>query len=77
MRIEAERVVNVYHALLLLKKNIETSSKELNYAYRITKEQLPAISSEIEKQEQALNTTMRLLREENDKFMRERDGLKK
>lgn len=77
VRIEAERVVNVYHALLLLKKNIETSSKELNYAYRITKEQLPAISSEIEKQEQALNTTMRLLREENDKFMRERDGLKK
>lgn len=76
VRTEADRVMRLYHALLLLKQDIETGCKELNYAYRITKERLPAVSCEIKKMEQSLGTTIRLLHEENEKYARERDSLK-
>lgn len=77
VRSEADRVIKVYHALLLLMQNIETGCKELNYAYRITKELLPAVSCEIEKVKQSLGTTTRLLHEESEKYTRERDALNK
>lgn len=77
VRSEADRVINVYHALLLLKQNIETGCKELNYAYRITKEQFPAVSCEIEKVKLSLGTTTRLLHEESEKYTRERDAFNK
>ena len=74
-RLDADRVVKLYHSLLGLKKNIEECGKQLNYSYRTAKEQLPSIAIEIEKSNAALNDTIRLISEENGKFNKERDGL--
>ena len=74
-RLDADRVVKIYHSLLGLKKNIEDCGKQLNYSYRVAKEQLPSIAIEIEKSNEALNDTIRLISEESGKFNKERDGL--
>ncbi|MCQ2286941.1 MAG: ATP-binding protein [Bacteroidales bacterium] len=74
-RVDGERVVKTYRALLQLRRDLETGCKELNYAYRITCEQLPSVANEIEKADESLNTTLRLLNEENGKYNRERDFL--
>ncbi len=74
-RLDADRVVKIYHSLLGLKKNIEDCGKQLNYSYRVAKEQLPSIVIEIEKSNEALNDTIRLISEESEKFNKERDGL--
>ena len=74
-RFDADRVVKIYHSLLGLKKNIEDCGKQLNYSYRVAKEQLPSIAIEIEKSNEALNETIRLISEESGKFHKERDGL--
>ena len=74
-RLDADRVVKIYHSILGLKKNIEDCGKQLNYSYRVAKEQLPSIAIEIEKSNEALNDTIRLISEESEKFNKERDGL--
>ncbi len=74
-RIDAERVVTLYRVLLQLKKNIDDCGRQLNYAYRTTKEQLPSLAIEIEKANAALNDTIRLIGEETGKYNRERDSL--
>ena len=74
-RLDADRVVKTYHSLLGFKKNIEECGKQLNYSYRMEKEQLPSIAIEIEKSSAALNDTIRLIGEESGKFNKERDGL--
>ena len=74
-RLDADRVVKIYRSLLGLKKNIEDCGKQLNYSYRVAKEQLPSIAIEIEKSNEALNDTIRLISEESGKFNKERDGL--
>lgn len=76
-RIDAERVVTLYRVLLQLKKNIDDCGRQLNYAYRTTKEQLPSLAIEIEKANAALNDTVRLISEETSKYNRERDCLNK
>lgn len=74
-RIDAERVVTLYRTLLQLKKNIDDCGRQLNYAYRTAKEQLPSLAIEIEKANASLNDTIRLIGEETGKYNRERDGL--
>lgn len=74
-KLDADRVVKLYHSLLGLKKNIEECGKQLNYSYRVAKEQLPSIAVEIEKSSAALNDTIRLIGEESGKFNKERDEL--
>ena len=76
-RIDAERVVTLYRTLLQLKKNIDDCGRQLNYAYRTAKEQLPSLAIEIEKSNVALNGTIRLIGEETGKYNRERDSLNK
>jgi len=75
-RLDADKVVNIYHALLQLKRSIETSCRELNYTYRMTQEQLPAVASEIAKFRDSVASLNRLLGEEGEKFGKDRDSLK-
>lgn len=74
-RLDADKVVKYYRALLQLQRELKNGCAELNFAYRNTCEQLPIVASDIEKVGEALNSTNRLLGEENEKYNKERDAL--
>ncbi len=76
-RLDADKVVNIYHTLLQLQHSIECNCRELNYTYRVTKEQLPAVAGEISKFRDAVESSGRLLSEENERFNKDRDSLKR
>jgi hypothetical protein len=76
-RLDADKVVNIYHTLLQLEHGIESNCRELNYTYRATKEQLPAVAGEISKFRDAVESLGRSLSEESERFNKDRDSLKR
>ncbi len=76
-RLDADKVVNIYHTLLQLEHGIESNCRELNYTYRATREQLPAVATEIAKFRDAVESLGRLLSEESERFNKDRDALKR
>lgn len=75
VRLQADRVIELYREMHYLEQQARTLAGELNYAFRMAKEQLPSLQQKKEELLKELSKEKRLLEELSGKFQSERDRL--
>ena len=77
VKTEAEKVISGYSLYEVVRKNIKELGAKLNYAKERDTGRLPLLEESIADKSRELDRLKRLLSEEQDKYNKERDSLKK